>query len=112
MKGRVYREDAEEMKDRILKTVISVCEGRCDLIEIKKSESTNSLYFTITNGRINVYFRISDHPTHKKIKSLVIKKGTKISCLERFVLASISHLNMTSLDLVLDSLNGNLAVAY
>lgn len=111
MKGKVKREDAEEMRERIIKAVKQVCEGRCELIAVKKSEISNSLYFTISNGREESFFRISDHATYQNVRNFVVSKSTKITAVERFVIAMIKNLNKKSLYHILNSLSGEVAVA-
>ena len=111
MQGKVLRRDTAETKERIIKAVKYACEGRCDLIAIKESETTNSLYFTIDNGRSHIFFRISDHPTKQKIKSFTVSKNTRMDAVVRFVLARINYMEICSLYRALDSLSANFAVA-
>ena len=111
MKGKVLRKDMAETKERIIKVVKVACEGRCNLVEIRESEKTDSLYFTINNGNAQTFFRVSDHPTRQKIKSFTVSKSTKMTALERYVISTINRLNKYSLYRTLDYLSLNLAVA-
>ena len=111
MKGKVLRKDMAETKERIIKVVKFACEGRCNLVNIKESETTDSLYFTIDNGRAQLFFRVSDHPTKQRIKSFTVSKSTKMTSLERYVVSNINRLNRCSLYNILDSLSANFAVA-
>ena len=111
MKGKVLRKDVNETKERIIMAVKTACEGRCELVAIKESETTDSLYFTISNGRIQTFFRISDHPTRQKIKSFTVSKNTRMDAIVRFVANTASRLNRYSLYQLLDSVSANLAVA-
>lgn len=110
MKGRAMRKDAKEMKERIIKAVEKACEGKCDFVNVKKSESSNSLYFTISSGNSQVFFRISDHPTRQRIKSFTVSKSTKISAVERFVISNLKRLKKVSLYDTLDLISGALAL--
>ena len=111
MKGKVLRQDVNETKERIIAAVKMACDGRCELVAIKESETTDSLYFTISNGRIHTFFRISDHPTRQKIKSFTVSKNTRMDAIVRFVANTVNRLNRYSLYQLLDSLSGDLAVA-
>ena len=62
--------------ETIIKTVKKVCEGRCQIVDFRQS-ATNSLYFAISNGNAIAYFRISDHPTHRKTRILPFQKTQK-----------------------------------
>ena len=44
MKGKVLRKDVNETKERIIRAVKAACAGRCELVAIKESETTDSLY--------------------------------------------------------------------
>jgi hypothetical protein len=111
MKGKVLRRYVAETKERIVKAVKYACEGRCALLSIKESETTNSMYFTIGNGRAHTTFRISDHSTRQKIKSFTVSKNTRMDAVVRFVVSTINRLERSSLYRILDSLSANFAVA-
>ena len=111
MKGKVLRQDKAETKERIIKAVRYACEGRCSIVAIKESETTDSLYFTIDNGKISTFFRISDHPTRQKIKSFTVSKNTRMDAIVRFVVSTISRMDRCSLYRILDSLSVEFAVA-
>ena len=111
MKGKVMRQDANETKERIIAAVKTACYGKCELVAIKESETTDSLYFTISNGRVYKFFRISDHPTRQKIKSFTVSKSTRMDAVVRFVSNTINKINRYSLYQLLDSLSGDFAVA-
>ena len=105
------RNDVNETKERIIAAVKNACDGKCELIARKESESTDSLYFTISNGRVHTFFRISDHPTRQKIKSFTVPKNTRMDAIVRFVTNTVNRLNKYSLYQLLDSLSGDFAVA-
>ena len=111
MKGKVLRQDVSETKQRIITAVKTACLGRCNLVAIKESETTDSLYFTISNGRVETFFRISDHPTTQNIKSFTVSKSTKMDAIARFVANTADRLNRYSLYKLLDSISSNLAFA-
>ena len=111
MKGKVFRQDVAETKERIILAVKTACEGRCELTAIKESETTDSLYFTISNGRISTFFRISDHSTPQHIKSFTFTKNTKMDAVVRFVWGVIKHLNNYSLYQLLNSVSNNASFA-
>ena len=111
MKGKVLRKDITETKERIISAVKTACVGKCELIAVKESETSDSLYFTISNGRTHTFFRISDHPTRQKIKSFTVSKSTRMDAIVRFVSNTINKLNRYSLYQLLDSLSGDFAVA-
>lgn len=112
MKGKVMRNDVNETKERIIAAVKNACDRRCELIAIKESESTDSLYFTISNGRVHTFFRISDHPTRQKIKSFTVSKNTRMDAIVRFVANTVNRLNRFSLYQLLDNLSSDFAVAF
>ena len=111
MKGKVLCVDSNEMKERIIRAVKTACNGKCYLVAIKESEKSNSLYFTISNGRISTFFRISDHPTRQKIKNFNVSKSTKMDAIIRYVTNVINRMNRYSLNQLLSSLSSNLSVA-
>lgn len=101
----------KETKERIIRTVESVCKGRCELVSVKYSESTDSMYFTIGKGGQFIYFRVSDHSTSANIKSFSVSNGTRMAEIERYVMNNIKRLNKRSLNFLLDSLTISFAVA-
>lgn len=111
MKGRVLRQDVNETKERIIKAVKAACNGKCELVAIKESETTDSLYFTISNGRVETFFRISDHPTRQKIKSFTVSKSTRMDAVVRFVSNTVNRLNRFSLYQLLETVGCGLAIA-
>ncbi len=111
MKGKVLRKDETEMRERIIRAVQLVCNGRCELVSIKKSQVSNSLYFTVSNGTAQSFFRVSDHETRQNIKNFVATPNTKMAALERFVLSVINKMKRRALHLLLDSVGEQLAAA-
>ena len=111
MKGKVLRKDANETKERIILAVKTACEGKCQLVAIKESETTASLYFTISNGRVDSFFRISDHSTKQNIKSFTVSKNTRMDAIVRFVNGAVRHLNSYSLYQLLDSVSDRISVS-
>ena len=90
--------------ETIIKTVKKMCEGRCQIVDFRQSE-TNSLYFAISNGNAIAYFRISDHPTHRKTRSFTVSKNTKTSSVERYIESSIKWLERRSLYMAFEKIN-------
>lgn len=105
MKGKVMRKDASETRERIIQAVKFACKDKGEIVEIKKSEISNSLYFTIANKNGSCFFRISDHAPRQNIRNLTISKNTKMVAVERFVISTINRLNKSNLYRVLDSLS-------
>lgn len=111
MKGKVLRKDETEMRERIIRAVQLVCNGRCELVSITKSQVSNSLYFTVSNGVAQSFFRVSDHETRQNIKNFVATPNTKMAALERFVLGVIGKMKKHSLHMLLESVTNQLSMA-
>ena len=90
--------------ETIIQTVRKACEGRCQIVDFRQS-ATNSLYFAISNGNAIAYFRISDHPTHRKTRGFTVSKNTKRASVERYVESSIKWLERRSLCMAFEKIN-------
>ena len=98
--------------ETIIKAVKRICNGKCTLIDYYQSETSRSLYFTISNGNVVSYFRISDHPTKKSIRSFTVSKNTKTTSVERYVESTIKKMERKSLYAAFELIMDNRPVVY
>lgn len=93
--------------ENIERIVRNVCKGKCD-VDCTRSLTTRSLYFAITNGTIECWFRISDHKANTRIKTIVVSEHTKADAIERFVKNRIEFLSVLTLDSLLGITRGRM----
>ena len=92
-------------KDKIIKTVLNICERNKVICEYRCAENTDSLYFRLSlegdDTCSHVSFRISDHRKREYVphfKFLLVRKNTDIHHIERFTENRIKTLrNLTVL---------------
>ena len=81
----------------VIKAIHRVCDGQCDY-DIKFSESTKSVFCTLSLRGVNTSFRISDHYSKKKtLRTFVYQKNTKTKSAERFIRNAVKDLYRKSL---------------
>ena len=88
----------------VIKAIRRVCDGQCEY-DIKLSETTKSVYYTLSIRGVSTSFRISDHYSNKKkIRTFVYQKNTKTKSAERFIRNALKDLYRKSLYTTIESI--------
>lgn len=68
MQGRIFYQGINQTKEGISPAAKISYDGKCDPVVMKKSETTDALYFLISNGGVEAFLGVSDHSTKRNQK--------------------------------------------
>ncbi len=71
------------------------------VVEQHKSGSTNSVYYTLHDGKFSLHFRVSDHATNKNVITLRLDRNNSLDSAVKFVKNRIKDLATRELKLTL-----------
>lgn len=91
--------------EAVINIVSKECKNKCDFT-VRKSATSNSLYFTLANDISKVIFRISDHIPSKSIHSYQLKGKKDAEKITKFVRKSIERLKIKSVYWAIEKING------
>lgn len=67
----------------------------------RKSVSTSSVYYTLSNGKCSLFFRVADHRTNSNVITLRLDHKISMQSAEAFVKNRIRDLGYRSVKMVL-----------
>lgn len=97
----MQKKTLEMRNERVRKIIEKETEGKYSVF-FRKSNDTNSYYYTISKGEARITLRFSDHKANSGIKSFSLTKRVKPEAVHRYVRRRLKDLEVINVNTLIN----------